>query len=96
MKHVLLPAAVLFALAIPMQTASADEKICKSSTSGLVTQKCLNHLQKIKDIGDDLVACMVGLSDEYQGFTGQGAGKWNNYIKKQNECLVLSKRQWTR
>lgn len=90
MKRILLPAVVFLALAVPMQTASADEKICQSG--GFMTQKCLNHMQKIADAGDDVVFCNRQFTAEYKGDTGFGEGKGPRYIKKQLECLKLNQK----
>lgn len=99
MKRILLPAALLLALAVPMQSASAAQKkhkdstnedICQSSTDGLVTQKCKNHMRKMKNIGIALSDCLDDLNAEYLGETGNGAGKWNNYIAQQKKCMGIA------
>ncbi len=90
MKRILLPAVVFLALAVPMQTASAGDKICASG--GFTTQKCLNHLQKISDANDDVTLCNNQFTAEYNGDTGFGEGKGPRYIRKQLECIKLNQK----
>lgn len=89
MKRLLLLSTISFlAAAAPMQTASADERICQSSKRGVTTRQCDSHLIKTIDNGMDAVACLKLLRSEYKGWTGNGAGKWSNYLRVQRDCKI--------
>lgn len=90
MKRILLPATVLMALAVPMQSASADDRICQ--TGNYTTPGCLKHMQKISDASDDVAWCNGQFVKEYKGLTGNGAGKGTNFIEKQLECIKLNQK----
>jgi len=90
MKRIILAATTCVIFALPVQSASAAEYICQSGN--FVTQKCLTHMQKMADIGDDLSLCFTNLNKEYQGMTGNGAGKGRNYIARQNECMRITQK----
>jgi len=91
MKKYLLPAAVCFFAAAPLQSASAAEAY--PSGSG-VTQTCIDHMAELTSEGDALTQCIRELKSEYFGVNGV-SGKGPKYRKKEKSALRSPRWHWT-
>ena len=85
MKRILLPAVVFLALAIPMQSASAA--VCPK---GKMVDSCIDHINNLERVGNQLAQCFRDLNAEYHGETGNGAGKGQNFKDKKDDCIQLA------
>lgn len=86
MKRLLLPAAICFFAAAPIQPTFAAEA-CPSGSG--VTSSCITHLAELTKDGDALTTCIRELKSEYFGVNGS-AGKGPKYKKKRNECIIIA------
>lgn len=86
MKRLLLPAAVCFFAAAPIQSTFAAEA-CPSGSG--VTATCITHMAELTSDGDKLTQCIRELKSEYFGVNGV-AGKGPKYRKKRKECITIA------
>jgi hypothetical protein len=75
----------LFALSLP----AASAPVCKDGS--YVTAACQQVLASLVDNANHLVQCLQRMQDEYNGLTGNGAGKGKNYKVDKAFCMQLIK-----
>jgi hypothetical protein len=73
----------LFVLSLPATSAP----VCKDGK--YVTDACQQVLASLVDNANQLVQCLQRMQDEYNGLTGNGAGKGKNYKVDKAFCQQL-------
>ncbi len=79
MKNILLPATLLLALTVPMQSASASN----ACPRGAMTTDCIDAIAKSTSLGEQLAQCYRELGSEYHGETSV----WNAVTQRWEKGL---------